>query len=179
MSSLPGPENLAVLVSNVTRTMCGTTFVPGDPVARGESLYLQMALITLSGDPDIAIVVSSDQKGSRALGRAFFGITDAQLTQPMIDDAIAELLNMVAGQLSSALGSRHRLGLPKRVKVKELAQLGGLGAGAEVLLRSEGAVDLGLWISETAPAPAGASSPGTPRQTSGGLLRALLPRRAR
>jgi len=158
MSKLPDAETLAKLVSNVTQTMCATSFVPGDPLARGESLYLQMAMIQLTGDPDVTIVLSSDALGSRALGSAFYGMANVKLTQQMIDDAITELLNMVAGQICTAMGSTHTLGLPKRVQLTDLVRAGVSMTNDAALLRSEGAIDLGLWILETKrPAPAAES----------------------
>jgi hypothetical protein len=166
MSKLPNLETLATLVSNVTRTMCGVVFVPGDAMARGESICRQMVMIPLYGDPNITVVVSSDTQGSRALGAAFFGRKPAEVTPQMINDAIAELLNMVAAQISTALGSSHTLGLPTRTNLTEIAAGGGLRLADAALLHSEGAIDLGLWILEsaglteaarpTAPAPVGA-----------------------
>jgi hypothetical protein len=170
MSKLPDPETLAALVSHVTETMCGTRFVPGDLLARGESLYLQMVMIPLMGEPNITVVLSSDALGSRALGTAFFGANDEKLTQLMIDDAIAELLNMVAAQIASALACGHTLGLPRRTRLVDIAQGGALDLGGAVLLRSEGAVDLGLWIFETKPA----QPEKPPRARKTGLFRALL-----
>lgn len=146
ISKLPGPEDLAVLVSNVTSTMCGTTFVPDDPLARGESLCGQMVMIPLIGEGKITVVVSSDARGSRSLGAAFLGCARQLLTQQMIDDTIAELLNMVAGQISAALGYTHSLGLPRRTNLAEIAAGDGSGFDDAVLLRSEGQVDLRLWI---------------------------------
>jgi hypothetical protein len=175
MSKLPDAEKLAALVSHVTQTMCGTTFVPGDPLARGESIYLQMVMIPLIGDPSITVVLSSDTKGSRALGAAFYGSTDAKLTQAMIDDAIAELLNMVAGQICTALQSNHSLGLPRRTTLTEIAKGGLLGLGDAVLLRSEGAVDLGLWIVQAAPIAAAKPAPRPPRPWTD-LFRSLIRR---
>jgi hypothetical protein len=159
MSKLPDAETLAKLVTNVTQTMCATSFVPGDPLARGESLYLQMAMIQLTGDPDITIVLSSDVRGSRALGAAFYGINDGTLSQQMIDDAITELLNMVAGQICTALQSDHAMGLPKRVRLTDIVRAGVSITDDAALLRSEGAIDLGLWILETKRPPAAAERP--------------------
>ena len=70
----------------------------------------------------------------------------------MVDDAIAELLNMVAAQISNALGSKHQLGLPSRTTLPEIAAGGGLRLDDAALMHSEGAIDLGLWILE-GPAP--------------------------
>ncbi len=126
MSKLPDCQTLAGLVSNVTRTMCDVTFVPGDAMERGESIYLQMVMIPLRGDPNVIVVVASDTRGSRALGAAFFGKKPTEVTQQMVDDAIAELLNMVAAQISNALGSKHQLGLPSRTTLPEIAAGRGL-----------------------------------------------------
>jgi Chemotaxis phosphatase CheX len=163
MSTLPDPKILAALISNVTRTMCGTTFTSGDPLTRGESLCGQMVLIPLTGKRSFTVVVSSDTRGSRALGAAFFGCAESELTQPMIDDAIAELLNMVAAQISNALGSTHTLGLPARTTLPEIAADGGLRLDDAALLHSEGKIDLGLWILErpaAAPTAGAAPAPG-------------------
>ena len=103
MPTLPDPVLLARLISNVTSSMCATTFVPEDPIERGESLCGQMAMIPLVGKRSFAVVVSSDSRGSRALASALFGCSDEELTQETIDDSISELLNMVAGQISAAL----------------------------------------------------------------------------
>jgi CheY-specific phosphatase CheX len=176
MSKLPSTESLAALVSHVTQTMCGVTFVPGDPLARGESICLQMVMIPLRGDPDITVVVSSDAEGSRALGAAFFGSAAAAVTQGMIDDAIAELLNMVAGQISTALGSAHLLGLPVRTSLAEIAKGRGLRLDDAALLRSEGEIDLGLWILEREAPDASLKTPGT-RGGFRSLLRRIAPPR--
>jgi CheY-specific phosphatase CheX len=149
MSKLPDPETLAALVSNVTRTMCGVTFAPGDEMARGESICRRMAMIPLRGDPNVTVVVASDAQGSRALGAAFFGRQPADITQQMADDAISELLNMVAAQISNALGSTHKLGLPSSTTLPQLAAAGGFRLDDAALLHSEGAIDLGLWILES------------------------------
>jgi CheY-specific phosphatase CheX len=149
MSKLPDCQTLAALVSNVTRTMCGVSFVPGDAMERGESICRQMVMIPLRGDPNVVVVVASDARGSRALGAAFFGKQPAEVTQPMVDDAIAELLNMVAAQISTALGSTHQLGLPTRTTLPEIAAGGGLRLDDAALMHSEGAIDLGLWILES------------------------------
>ena len=149
MSKLPDCQTLAALVSNVTRTMCEVTFVPGDAMERGESICRQMVMIPLRGDPNIVVVVASDTRGSRALGSAFFGCDEKDLTQAMVDDSISELLNMVAGQISAALQLDLQLGLPRRTTLAEIIAASGAGVDNAVLFRSEGKVDLWLWVFET------------------------------
>ena len=127
--------------------MCDTVFVPGDPIERGESLYRMLTMISMRGEPNITVVLAVDNDGGRALASSFFSCAPRDISQPMIDDVIAELLNMLAGQLSGALSYRYSLGLPHRTTLKELS-----GENLEfeqaILLRSEGKVDLGLWLLE-------------------------------
>ncbi len=149
VSTLPEPSVLARLISNVTMPMCATFFVPGDPLARGESLCGQMAMIPLIGKRSFAVVVSSDTRGSRALGSAFFGCEEKTLTQAMVDDSISELLNMVAGQISAALQLDLQLGLPRRTTLGEIIAASGSGVETAALFRSEGKIDLWLWVFET------------------------------
>jgi len=169
MSKLPDSQTLAGLVSNVTRTMCGVSFAPGDAMARGESICRRMAMIPLRGDPNVIVVVASDAQGSRALGAKFFGRKPSDITPQMADDAIAELLNMVAAQISTALGSTHQLGLPSQTTLPEIAAGGGLRLDDAALLHSEGEIDLGLWILESPSASTTAEAPGGLRS----LLRRL------
>ncbi|HET6146681.1 MAG TPA: chemotaxis protein CheX [Polyangia bacterium] len=159
MPKLPDSQTLAGLVSNVTRTMCGVSFAPGDAMARGESICRRMAMISLRGDPNVVVVVASDARGSRALGAKFFGRKLTDITQQMADDAIAELLNMVAAQISNALGSTHQLGLPSQTTLPEITAGGGFRLDDAALLHSEGDIDLGLWILESPAADARAPAP--------------------
>lgn len=120
-----------------------------------------MAMLPLKGERNFTVVVSSDVRGSRALGSAFFGVTDAELTQEMIDDAIAELLNMVAGQISASLRLNLALGLPHRTTLAEIIASGGDGIADAALFRSEGKIDLWLWVFENHPPAAAAPKKST------------------
>lgn len=66
----------------------------------------------------------------------------------MIDDAIAELLNMVAGQIQAELEIDQRLGLPRRTTLAELSKEGGVDFNDSILLTSEGLGDLKVWVFE-------------------------------
>jgi len=150
MSSLPDPSTLARLVSNVTETMCHASFVPAGDSERGESVCGRMALLPIRGSRDISIVLSCDQSGARALAAGLFGCPLDEVSPEMTDDAVAELLNMVGGQITSAMSLDQALGLPRRTSLAELAEGQGVGINDSVLLRSEGSVDLKLWIFERA-----------------------------
>jgi hypothetical protein len=106
-------------------------------------------MIPLRGDPNVTVVVASDSQGSRALGAAFFSRSPTDITQQMADDAISELLNMVAAQISTALGGTHQLGLPATTTLATIAATGGFRLDDAALLHSEGEIDLGLWILES------------------------------
>ena len=148
-SGLPDASTLARLISNVTETASGTTFVPAkDDLARGMSICGRMVLLPIQGPRDISVVLSCDAAGGRALGAALRGCPAAQLTREMIDDSIAELLNMVAGQIQTELEIDQPLGLPRRTSLAELSQGGGVAFDDAILLTSEGLGDLKLWVFE-------------------------------
>jgi hypothetical protein len=74
-----------------------------------------------------------------------FHCPPADITPAQIDDAIRELLNVVAGQVQRKLRIDQALGMPRPTT---LAELGGPGIEDAVLLRSQGDVDIRLWIFE-------------------------------
>jgi hypothetical protein len=92
----------------------------------------------------------------------------------MVDDSIAELLNMVAGQIISGLNLDMAIGLPRRTTLSEIIGFGGPGIEDAALLRSAGRIDLWLWILETTGSPSDDAAP--PRPASGGVIRSLLRR---
>ena len=173
MSGLPDSATLARLVSNVTETICGTKFAPADDRARGQSICGRMVLLPISGPRDITVVLSCDAAGGQALGSALRGCPPDQLTKPMIDDAIKELLNMVAGQIQIALDIDQPLGLPRPTSLAEIAQGVGVGFDDSILLSSNGLGDLKLWIFErTTPHVAAAAAAAKPARK--GLFMSLF-----
>ena len=147
MSALPDALTLARLVSNVTETVPGTRFVPADDSVRGQSICGRMVLLPIQGARDISVVLSCDSAGGQALAAALRGCSRHQLTRQMIDDAIAELLNMVAGQIQTELEIDQPLGLPRTTTLAELSQ-GGVGFVDSILLTSDNLGDLKLWVFE-------------------------------
>lgn len=148
MADVLNAENLATLVSSVTETMCATKFSPWDSMARGESLAGKMVLLPLEGPRKINIVLAYDGRGGRALASKLFAMPPDNLSQDLVDDAVHELLNMVAGQVTRCLKIDQRLGLARTTTMAEIAAEGGPETGDSVLLRSEGNADLRLWIFE-------------------------------
>lgn len=166
--ALPDAPALARLVSNVTGPMCGKTFAPADDRVRGQSICGRMFLLPIQGERDISIILSSDAAGSEALGAAMFGRPPQQLTRKMVDDAIAELLNMVAGQIQKHLKIDQPLGLPRPISVADLTAEAGVDFSDSLLLTSSGIGDMKLWIFEKTHDEKTVSAPG------GGFVRSLL-----
>jgi hypothetical protein len=173
--AFPDALTLAALVSNVTETICGTKFVPADDMLRGQSICGRMVLMPIKGLRDISVVLSCDTSGGQALGAALRGCPRDQLTRAMIDDSIAELLSMVAGQIQTALEIDQPLGLPRPTSLAELAQGGGVSFDDSILLTSQGLGDLKLWIFETA-SPGEQTPQGKTRRTFRSLFQKLRSR---
>jgi hypothetical protein len=168
MPTLPDPQVLAKLVSFVTEQLCEAVFLPEDPLERGESVCAKMYLLPLVGEPRISVVLGCDRRGSRALARAIFKCDDSALKNDIADDAVRELLNMVASQIRTALVPDHNLGLPRLTSLFEIIETGGLKLDDAVLLRSQGKIDLRVWVFEQS-VP---KEPEAPR----GIFRSLLRR---
>lgn len=144
--TLPDPQTLAGLVSNVTETMCGIAFEPTDSATADPGLCWKIASLSLDGGRKITVALSSNEAGCIALGAALFSCPPAELDASMIDDSMRELLNMAAGQIKSALGLDHALGLPRIVVEPELSEKSLQALREGVVLRSRGAVSLLIWI---------------------------------
>jgi Chemotaxis phosphatase CheX len=173
---LPDAATLARLVSNVTEVVSSTKFVPADDSARGQSICGRMVLLRIQGARDISVVLSCDSTGAKSLAAALCHCPHEQLTREMIDDAIAELLNMVAGQIQAELHIDQPLGLPRPTTLSELSQGEGVAFEDSVLLTSEGLGDLKLWVFErTVQADGAKPLPATGRGFRS-LFRKLLPR---
>ena len=151
-------EEIADVVSRVTETFCGATFESWDPLARGESLSGRILVMALEGPRPIRIALACDSRGGRLLAAAVFRIAHEAVTPQKIDDAITQLLSVVADQVQQVLGVHQPLGTPRPTT---LAELGAAGTDDAVLLRSHGDVDLRLWILEEQPASTAAGAPGS------------------
>jgi hypothetical protein len=139
---------LARLVSNVTETLAGTTFSATVDRDRGHSICGRMVILPIPGARDISVVLCCDSAGGRALAAALRGCPLSQVTRTMIKDGIAELLNMVAGQIQSELQIDQQLGLPRTTSLAELSENGGFSFHDSILLTSDSLGDLKLWVFE-------------------------------
>jgi hypothetical protein len=147
-TALPDAKSLAVLVSNVTQTMCGVSFSPEDRHARPKHLAWRVCTLRISGLRPIRVVLTSDEAGATALGAALLGFPAEKLETEMIEDSLKELLNMAAGQIMRALSLDQALGLPRVATRLESEAIWKEAAGKGIVLRSNSDLSMLIWITE-------------------------------
>jgi len=136
---------MASLVSGVTQTMLGLTFVP-DQAREHHDLAWRTAVLPIAGGRPLTIGLSSDQHGCSQLSAAMFACPREQVDQTMMNDALCELVNMTAGLLKSVMSLDQALGLPKildGVKAPSVPE-----ASPHVIVLKADALGLVLWIYE-------------------------------
>lgn len=162
-SPLPDAWTLARLVSNVTEAVNGTTFVPScdDDSTRDQQICGRMFLLPFQGKRAISVVLFCDSTAAHAVASALYGYPREQLSREAIDDAVREMLNMVAGQIQRALHIDQQLGLPRPTSLAEISRTAGVGLVDSIWLTSDTLGDLRLWVFE-------AKGPGQPGDASRG-----------
>ena len=145
MTPLPPPDVLAGLVSNVTQTLLGISFVPDK--APSTALQWRTALLPIAGARPITVGLASDEQGCRALSAAMFSCTPETVDTSMVEDALRELTNMTAGLVKSALALDQKLGLPQVVREHEFTAHAQPPRGQAVVLKANG-LGLFLWVCE-------------------------------
>lgn len=110
MNAIPPPQAIAEIFSGVTDTMVGMKFRIAE---KTQGPWFCTAIVPIPGDKPVAVAVSADVAACRALAAAMFGCSEADLDDTMLQDAIAELTNVMAGQLRVSMGANNQaLGLP-------------------------------------------------------------------
>jgi len=133
----------------VTKTMCGFSFAVADPGQRTNVSCFRMAVLEVTGGQPWQVALFSDQGGCTALGAALCQVEPDMLEDGMIEDSLCELLNMAAGQIKGLLSADETLGLPKITKPAELSPRSQAAYRDGILLRSDDAVNLMMWISHS------------------------------
>jgi len=145
MTTLPPPEKMASLVSGVTQTMLGLTFVPDDAKTHRD-LAWRTAVLPIAGERPLTVGLSSDQSGCSRLSAAMFACPQGDVDQTMMNDALCELVNMTAGLLKSVMSLNQALGLPKIVAGADAPTVP--TASPHVIVLKADALGLVLWIYE-------------------------------
>jgi hypothetical protein len=136
---------MAALVSGVTQTMLGLTFVP-DGATGHRQLSWRTAVLPIAGARPLTVGLSSDQIGCSQLSAAMFACPKEQVDQNMMNDALCELVNMTAGLLKSLMSLNQALGLPKILNGSDAPAVP--AASPQVIVLKADALGLVLWIYE-------------------------------
>lgn len=112
------PEQLTRLVSGVTEAMFKMSFAlageVGRPPWKNDGTWRTLSL-AITGDKSFSVIIASDPEGGKILAGEMFSCPAAEVDPSMMDDALGELVNIIAGQVKNELGPGHLLGLPKVV----------------------------------------------------------------
>jgi len=139
---------MAAVVSGVTQTMLGLSFVPDSGATELSHLVWRTAILPIPGFRPITIGLSSDSSGCTTLSAAMFGCAPETVDQSMMNDSLCELVNMTAGLLKSLMALDQALGLPKIVdSVAGVPAIPPTDGQHAVILRAK-QVGLVLWIIE-------------------------------
>jgi hypothetical protein len=141
----------------------------GDTLDLLAALSWRTAFVPIPGPRPLVIALSSDQRGCLSLGAALFACDAKAVDLEMIDDTLRELVNMIGGQVRTAVVQDQSLGLP-RIGTGDDAGAGdhlgggdpGAGAaGARCIVLTAGAFELAVRVLEGGPSAAGARGAGT------------------
>lgn len=146
MTPLPPPAQMAAVVSGVTQTMLGLTFVPDTRGTPWRELVWRAAVLPIPGAKPIMVGLSSDQTGCTHLGAKMFSVAEAEVSDDMLSDALCELVNMTAGLLKSHLKLDQALGLPKIVPPGQPPVPPAPADASSMVLRAREEVGLVLWV---------------------------------
>lgn len=138
---------MASLVSGVTQTMLGLTFVPDAERVPSPRLVWRTALLPIAGERPLTVGLSTDETGCSRLSAAMFSCAPGEVDQAMMNDSLCELVNMTAGLLKSALSLDQALGLPKILAAAD-GPPPPPPAGPHAIVLKADALGLVLWIYE-------------------------------
>lgn len=121
MIGLPTPEALAGIVSRVTETMFGMSFVLADRESSEKTKVptWRTVVLPIPGRRPLSVAIASDEASGQTLGSAMFSCPVHEVDREMAEDSLRELVNIVAGQVKSAMGVDDALGLPKMLSTAE------------------------------------------------------------
>lgn len=147
MKDLPSPEILASLVSTVTETMFGLSFQIAsskDETPWSDDPPWRMAVLPIAGPRPLRVALASDEDGGIALGGAMFAAEPKDVDPQMVSDSLSELVNIIAGQVKSAMGLDQSLGLPKILEPG--AAPGSQEAGWRSATLQSGSTTVRVWV---------------------------------
>jgi len=143
MLDIPDHHGLTDLFNNVTTSMLCMDCTVANDLAADPKEYHSTAVLPIPGDGGFTLAVSSDLQGCTVLSAAMFAVDATEVDAEMINDTMAELANMAAGQLKGRLSLGNSLGLPVNLAGKEFAdKAGSINGWAHFPMRAGKAVVL-------------------------------------
>jgi two-component system, chemotaxis family, chemotaxis protein CheY len=114
MSDIPTEPILAKRVADSLAMMFeGTvTHAAGYKASIPTSTDGHIVCVPLIGVPNYVVSLRGNSRGCVALASAMFNCAKHLTNQSMIDDAMCELANMVAGQIKNLMARDHQIGTP-------------------------------------------------------------------
>jgi hypothetical protein len=131
---LPTSDELATVTSGIAQTMCGLVFNPIKGKVDSAKMW-RMAVLPIKGAQSVKVAVGSDQLSGAALGHRMFALPISNVDPTMAEDALCELVNMVAGRLKRLMSVDDSLGLP--TLIRENAPIWENDKARSVLLRGD------------------------------------------
>jgi chemotaxis protein CheY-P-specific phosphatase CheC len=71
-----------------------------------------VVFLPIHGVSSLSVVLAANRESAALLASTMFSCDIADVDDSMQNDALCEMLNIVAGQLKSSMGLSHSLGLP-------------------------------------------------------------------
>lgn len=157
MSNLPTTEKLADLVSDVTNSMFGKSFglahdVAEPAIVEDSSPAWRTMFLPLKGSQELLVAIASDEPSGKELCGAMFGCSLDEADGSMVDDALGELVNILAGQLKTCMGIDHKLGLPSTLQTapawvhRHFAEKGQSANWRTAWLRDKTGSEVKIWV---------------------------------
>lgn len=106
-------EEIFVIAQNVLGTMLHIEALPDDQIAEGsEHEAAFTGCVQITGNWQGAVLVQGTSHLERILASVFFELPEADVTQADIRDAIAEITNMIGGNIKGQVPSPSYLSIP-------------------------------------------------------------------
>jgi len=138
---------MAAVVSGVTETLLGLTFLPDSEDRPWQELLWRAAVLSIGGGRPVTVGLSSDEYGCTALSAAMFQVSANEVNEEMRSDSLCELVNMTAGLIKEHLRLDQPLGLPRVVPSGVPPVPTPHSDSPPVVLKAEG-LGLVIWIFE-------------------------------
>lgn len=105
--------SITEIITTVWDSVLNLTLVPDDSIqAARQSEHTYAGVVQINGAWVGAVAVQCSSALARHAARTMFGISDSEITEAELQDALGELANMTGGNIKSLLPEPCTLGLP-------------------------------------------------------------------